>query len=198
MNARGVRRVSGALLSVAVVGTWLAVATTGPALAGQTGPNLVFNHSFETPDVGSGAVTFVGGSSFDGWTVTGVSIDLVGTIWEAATGKQSVDLSGGNAGGLYQDLATTPGQTYGLAFAMSGNHHCGARYKYLAVKWNGARVAQFRFDTDGIHDPDMGWAPRGVKMLPAATGTTTRLQFLSLSRGTCGPVIDDIFVGARS
>lgn len=198
MKDREARRIAGALLAVAVAGTWLALGAAGPAMAGVSGgPNLVFNHSFETPDVGSGVVTFVGGSSFDGWAVSGATIDLVGTYWDAATGKQSVDLSGGSAGGVFQDLATSPGQTYGLAFAMSGDHHCGARYKHLAVRWNGSVVALISFDTNGIHDPDMGWAPRGVK-LPAATGTTTRLEFLSLSRGPCGPVIDDIFVAPHN
>ena len=198
MRGFRVRRVAGAMLAIAMSGAWLGVATAGPASAGPLdGPNLVANHSFETPDVGSGIVTFVGGTSFDDWAVAGGSIDLVGTYWDAATGKQSVDLSGGSAGGVFQDLATSPGQTYGLAFAMSGNHACGARYKHLAVKWNGSVVALISFDTNGIHDPNMGWAPRGVR-LPAATGFTTRIEFDSLSRGSCGPVIDDVFVAPHN
>jgi Ca2+-binding RTX toxin-like protein len=70
--------------------------------------NFLVNGSFELP---ASPGTYSGGSTtLTGWTVTGLSIDHLGSGWQAADGTYLVDLSGtsgaNSAGGLTQTIST--------------------------------------------------------------------------------------------
>jgi len=62
-------------------------------------------------------------SPLPGWTITGNSVDLVGSYWQAPPGATySLDMVGTpGVGGISQTVATTPGTTYTLSFYMSFN-----------------------------------------------------------------------------
>ena len=42
-------------------------------------------------------------------------------LWNADEGSRSIDLNAFNPGSISQTIATVPGQTYNVSFAMSGN-----------------------------------------------------------------------------
>jgi hypothetical protein len=75
--------------------------------------SLVQNGDFETPQVGpTWQVFYVAPDGFE-WVISPASIDIV-RLWQPASGYQSLDLDGNfpGGGGVYQDVATIPGQTY--------------------------------------------------------------------------------------
>jgi choice-of-anchor C domain-containing protein len=183
----------GAAALIALMATaWLAIpGASAASRRPHSTQNLVANGDFESPNVGSGFSRYFAGSDIDGWGVGGGSVDLVGTFWQAATGTQSLDVNGSGPGGIFQDFPTTSGATYGIGFALSGNPGCTQGVKRLGVTWNG-NLRVFKFDTTGHGYNSMGWVPRGFTA--TATGSTTEIQFISFSKGPCGPAIDDVLV----
>jgi choice-of-anchor C domain-containing protein len=165
---------------------------------------LIVNGGFELPDAG---VTFVGRNSGDnfggnGWTVDLGEVDHVGGFWQAAVGAQSLDLNGSNAGAVYQDLATTPGQKYLIRFALAGNPF-GEDDKRLEILWDDAQIADIVFDQNTQTSTDMGWLYKEVTAV--AVDSSTRLTFHSLTGAMngnqgfqtyYGPAIDDVSVTA--
>jgi choice-of-anchor C domain-containing protein len=156
--------------------------------------NQATNASFESPNVGSSVVRYGQGGNIDGWFVASGSVDLVGTYWQAATGSQSVDMSGAGRGGIYQDVPTVQGVTYSLAFALAGNPDCGPSVKRLAVAWEGKFLAILTFNISGHNHSNMGWTPEIFSV--KAHGSLARLSFASRTSSSCGPAIDDILVQA--
>ena len=68
------------------------------ALCGAAHAAPFQNGSFETGPTPGGYVTLsAGDTQITGWTVTGDSVDYIGSYWPAADGSRSLDLSG-NAG----------------------------------------------------------------------------------------------------
>jgi choice-of-anchor C domain-containing protein len=126
--------------------------------------------------------------------VTAQSIDIVGSLWVAADGKQSVDLTGSpGAGTIEQFLLTVPGQRYRIRFALAGNGGVPA-VKELAVAWGDRDIGTQRFDTTGRTATAMGWEDKEYTV--TASGSATRLAFRSLTEGSYGPVIDAVSVVA--
>jgi uncharacterized protein DUF642/putative Ig domain-containing protein len=154
--------------------------------------NLVRDGGFETPVISSGYVTFEGGHVMGPWHVLANSVDLVsGSFLPAHGGNQEVDLSGTNyngdsAGGIFEDVPTTPGQVYTLTYAESGNNQGAPAVKTLTVTFGGQFVGQTTFDTTGsdtyvVHSYDV-----------EATSTTSRIEFTSQTTSLFGPLIDDV------
>ncbi|WP_216361440.1 choice-of-anchor C family protein [Candidatus Chloroploca asiatica] len=154
--------------------------------------NLVLNGSFEEPDVGARWQRFSAGATMGQWLIGAGDVDLVGLYWQAADGKQSLELAGDRIGSVHQDLATQPGTTYLLSFAMSGNPD-RAGLKQMEVYWGGALVDTLTFDTRGQSRTAMGWVVHAYAV--TASSATTRLQFTSLT-SAYGPVIDQVRVEA--
>lgn len=163
---------------------WAQLPTGNPALY----------DSFEQPDNGGGVSTVVAPQIFGPWTVDAGSIDLVhGDYWPAAVGSQSIDLSGGSAGTIHADFPVIAGQKYRVYFALAGNPGCGNAIKGIDVRWNGASLGVYAFDTTGHNNADLGW--RFVEVAtPPAVGSSARLSFVSLENSPCGPVLDDVGV----
>ena len=85
----------------------LALAVGGAAHAA----NLVTDGDFSSPSGGPTFTTYAAGSSFDGWSVTSGSVDLIGGYWQAPTpGGGSVDLDGNAPGAISQSIATGTGE----------------------------------------------------------------------------------------
>ena len=169
-------------------GAW--VALLGSILTSNA---AVSNGSFEEPVVHVPYQVFSTGESIGGWVVEAGTIEIVGTYWPAAAGRQSVDLSGifDLIGTIYQDIPTIPGQDYTVRFAFAGNPEDGAT-KQMKVFWNNGEIADLTVDTAGRSLTDMGWTYYSYKV--TATSTMSRLTFQSLTLTFLGPVIDDVSV----
>jgi len=154
---------------------------------------VIMQSSFEQPDIGGSYAAYLAGSEVDGWVVESGSIEVVGTYWQAAAGKQSVDLSGiwDWAGTIYRDVPTVPGRQYKLRFALAGNPEDGA-VKEMKAFWDGAEVADLTYDTKDRSFTSMGWEYHEY-VLTASTNVT-RIKFQSLTLNFLGPVIDDVSV----
>jgi choice-of-anchor C domain-containing protein len=161
------------------------------SFSGGVAQDIVTNGDFETPDAGPGWVVYHAGQTFGGWTVESGTVEHKG-VWQDARGRQSVDLTGVGAGAIYQDLATVPGQTYQLRFAMAGNPGGGPAVKRMEVWWGDTGVDTPSFDTTGRTSDDMGW--RYQQYSVTATAAVTRLRFKSLIEGVWGPALDDVSV----
>jgi choice-of-anchor C domain-containing protein len=158
------------------------------------GGNVVIDGSFDWPKAPVGDVrTYRAPQRFSIWHVASGSVDIADQgYWQPAEGKQSLDLSGDDAGTIFQDLPTVDGQKYSVTFSMAGNVVCGPAVKQLAVSWDGQQVATEAFDTTGRSRTDMGWVQH--KLTVVAAGPSSRLGFQSLTAGACGPAIDRVRV----
>lgn len=169
-----------------------ALALGGSGLSAAT----LTNGSFETPllNVGAFATLPSGSTLIDGWTVGGTSIDWIGGYWQNADGIRSIDLSGGNAGSISQDITgLTIGARYDLSFALAGNPAGGPAVKTVNVSV-GDENANFTFDTTGKTLAAMGWVMKTFRFTAGAT--TERLTFTSLNNTAYGPALDKVSIAA--
>lgn len=158
----------------------------------------VTDGGFEGLGAPSGGFATVGaGSAFGAWTVGSGSIDLINGYWSANAGTYSVDVSGNGAGSIWQDVATMPGSTYSLSFALAGNPDNGADIKSLSVMFGGQTFGPYTFNTTGTTRGAMGWTLVTVNGL-TATGSTTRLTFTSNNASAYGPALDDVRLSATT
>lgn len=177
----------------------LAVAVLGCA-AVPASANLLLNGSFEDPVVpssnGNGWITVYSGETIGsaGWIVDQNSVDVhareYGTPWTPADGLQALDLTGGNEGIIHQDVSVTPGQDYRLSFYMSGNLAYDPQVKSLAVYADGTMLGQLDFDSAGAGYANMNWQFHAFTF--TAPDSLLRVEFRSLTPGSCGPAIDDV------
>ena len=157
--------------------------------------SIVTNGSFETSTVPSGNGIEIGApADLGGWILDRGSIDLVAArgYYQVAVGSQCIFLSGGSAGSIYQDLNTTPGQTYRLKFAMSGDPGKPGwpLIKHMEVDWDNSVVDTPTFDITSTTPANMGWTYH--EYLVTATTNVTRLRFSSLDFDPTGPAVDDV------
>lgn len=159
---------------------------------------LVVKDDFESPSI-STLVTYSSGQTFNGWTVGSGDIDQLGGQWqygfEAASGKQLLDLNGFQSGAIYKDLSTIPNQTYTLNFALAGNPNIGTSgtpIKLIQIWWGSTLVDTLSIDTTGRSNSNLGWQYYHYQIV--APAATTRLKFVSLTPGNSGPTLDDVTV----
>src|SRR5262249_46827899 len=111
-----------------------------------------------------------------------------GAIW-AYDGNQSVDLLGTpGPGSISQNLATTPGMTYTLSFALSTNPSVLTHVvtNGVLVYWNGMLI-------DTITTPTAKtWVVRNYNVTASSSSTT--LEFLSPIASDQGPLLDAVSV----
>ncbi|MCL4559772.1 MAG: choice-of-anchor C family protein [Chloroflexi bacterium] len=169
------------------------------------GPDIIVNGNFETPDVTSETFdTHYAGQTFGGWNVEAGSVDHISErYWQAANGRQSVDLSGntGSPGTISQLLLTSPLQTYILHFALSGNPEEIGCYdtdpiKRMEVWWDSTKIDTLAFDTTGVSNWNMGWGFHQYTI--TATNAISQLRFKSLTSTCHGPVLDMVSVQSYS
>lgn len=164
------------------------------AVLAAGGRNLLANGDFEQGgEVNELNTVKAGERGIPGWAVTHGDVDLTGTYWQAASGRNSVDLHGFAPGGISQSFATTPGKTYLVSFRLGGNPEGAVAKKELGVAAAGVGE-RFLFDAAGttkarMHYDQVFWRFR-------ATEARTTLKFFSLMREDAqfGPVLDDIRV----
>lgn len=171
--------------------TLVGLALAASASHGFASTNLVTNGSFEANSVPG---TFVNSTvqSISNWTVGVGNVDLVGSLWTAASGLNSVDLNGSKKGEIHQTLTTVVGQKYQFSFELAGNFQGGTAIKNLSV--NIGPSGLYAFDTTGKSAGNMGWTKYSTTFV--AVSSATNLSFASNSSGAYGPVIDNVSVTA--
>jgi choice-of-anchor C domain-containing protein len=175
----------------ALAAATLIVAGTTP---GASAAQLIVNGNFESgPNPGSFTTLRGGDRTIPGWTVTGVSVDYIGTYWRGADGGRSIDLDGTpGPGGIMQIIATRPGATYVLAFMLSGNGDCAPDIKRMQVS-AGSVARNYSVNVNTVSVSKRRWLQRSFSF--RAAGTQTRIWLRSLDPPTnCGPVVDDVSV----
>ncbi|MDT7837383.1 SdrD B-like domain-containing protein [Aquabacterium sp. OR-4] len=147
--------------------------------------NLIVNGSFENPVTGYGQF-----ASIAGWTGNGDKIE-VGTASgygvTGATGNQVVEVDANNCavGGLYQDVATTAGQTYQLSVDVAQRAGVAASTNTVDVYWAGTKIATI--------DPT-STALSTYSFTVKGTGGNDRLEFKEQSADddSVGGIIDNV------
>ncbi len=126
------------------------------------------------------------------WTVTGQSIDLVGSYFDTPDKLCSIDLDGtpGPGGMTHDTFATVKNAKYTLTFLFSGNGDCAPNIKKMVVD-AGGKSTTFLWDLkDG--SAESGKYKRETWTFTAPT-TSTELHIASDDPpGYCGPVVADI------
>jgi choice-of-anchor C domain-containing protein len=162
----------------------------------SAGAPIVGDGDFELPVVAGALTTVTSPGTIGAWTVDSGSVDLIGSYWQAADGRQSLDMNGGGTGSITQTLATTAGKQYTVRFSLAANPdtvaQCNGPVKTLQVFWNGSLLAQVAFDRTGHTAASMGWVTKQFTV--TASGAATALRFLSLDSGVCGPALDAVSV----
>lgn len=173
--------------------------------------NLVQNCGFEQPVVGAGTYQWIQArqTTITGWTVGSAASannggDLTDQGYNAAFlghfpvhgGAQSYDLNHDSQGAIFQDVATTAGQNYLLAFYLSALPACGDIFispKTLTVT-AGTTTQSFAFSPDPHASPPGNQQIVLETLTFGSTSSSTRLTFTSTSGSCTGPIIDDVSV----
>jgi len=154
--------------------------------------NLVQNGSFETGIAPGGFTTIPGGNSIsiDGWTVTGNSVDYIGSYWAASNGSRSIDLSGENLGGLTQSISgLNVGQSYTLSFDYAANpDFTGPRSMSFSLGSFTGTLANV------TNSPNVSWLTYIVTFVYNGGGDL--LSFTQLDGGAYGVALDNVDLNA--
>lgn len=169
-----------------------------------TGTSIVRNGSFEEQGVLpcvegcsiSGITIEVGNSTaIPGWTVANNPVMVMGpNYFPASDGLNCLALSDAfGPGSAFQDLTTQPGVSYDIGFAMAANPW-NPETDSLDVYWDGQPAGSFTAVSTGAYpDNAISWVRYEIHGV-AATGVTTRLQFVDTDWNNVAPLIDEIRV----
>lgn len=191
------RRMYYALAAVLLLLSGMGYVTARQVVDEEKETNLLVNGSFEEgPERNSGGITWLneGATDIKGWTVSRGQISYVGSFWQHADGKRSLDLHGNPGfGGIKQTFKTKKGQKYRVTFAMAGSPGGKNPKKELGV-FAAGKEEKFIFDQTDKTPQDMGWTTQVWDFV--ATGDETTLEFRSLMTDddTYGPALDKVSV----
>lgn len=162
-------------------------------------PNLIVNGSFETPNIPTG--TFGIFPSISGWshtarpltTSSGIEIqDHVAGAPAVGAGDQFVELDSDGPSIIFQEVATTPGSTYRLAFLYSARPGTPAIENHFTVS-AGPEALEIGPLTSG---PQTNWVSATLDFV--AVASSSRIEFLDLSpeqvSGGFGAYVDEVSV----
>ena len=173
-----------------------AIAVTA-ALSQAASAATIVNGSFEDTIPGGDFVTLNNGSyALTGWTIGGHSVDFIGSYWQAAAGKNSLDMAGNGLGSVSQLISDlTAGVRYMVTFAMSGNPDGGLGPKSMLV--NAGEDGTYEYTVTGLNSRgQMKWEYK--QYFFTATGTEQLLTFTALTTPSTadvyGPGLDDISI----
>ncbi|MDI6099525.1 hypothetical protein QLQ12_13055 [Actinoplanes sp. NEAU-A12] len=183
----------GAIMAVSVASPFRAT----PALAAQTVcPTAVTltNGDFEQPVIPAGTVQILSRTLIPGWQTT--APDKMIELWRgyggvpAASGSQHAELNANVVSTLYQDLATTPGQT--LRWQLNHRGRTGTDTMAVMI---GPPAGSLIQQGPNISDPKTAWGTyTGTYTVPAGQ-TSTRFAFKSVSSATADPSVGNFLDG---
>ncbi len=156
------------------------------------GKNLLVNPSFEDgPYPGSYLDLPAGSTTLGAWAVTKGSVDLVGGLWPASDGHNSIDLDGVSFGAISQTFDTTAGKTYVVSFDLAANGYGAPAVKRMQIS-AASQTADFQYDLKDKPYGRMGWQPKTWSFVAKAASTTLAFTSLDTENGYFGPVIDNV------
>jgi choice-of-anchor C domain-containing protein len=161
-----------------------------PATAAEA--TIVINGSFEQgpASVGTFRTYSTGSTAITGWTVTGGSVDLIGSYWNSSDGARSLDMSGNAPGTIVQTLSTVAGQRYRLSFDVSSNPD-QASLKTMKVFFGNA--TPLNIVSPPVRRP-LNWVTHS--QIFTADSAATQLKFQSTFGGPWGVALDNVAVNA--
>ena len=164
------------------------------ACAPLFGTPVILNPSFEAgPSPGGFTTVNFGGSGVQDWTITGHSVDYIGSYWQAADGVRSVDLNGNGQGGVSQLVSGFAiGAYYELSFYLSGNPDNLPVVKTVRVSVTGEPDQDYTFDITGHNKASMGWEPHVFAFYADTTDLT--ITFASQDAGFYGVALDNLSI----
>lgn len=153
----------------------------------------MINGGFETPEINLGSNGFFYDTLVPGWTTT--ASDRMMEIWSngfggvpAFEGKQFCEINAYQAGALFQDVATTPGDS--LYWKCAHRGRSGVDVMSVNIGPPSAPILQ-----QTCSDGNTAWGTySGIYVVPAGQ-TVTRFQFLAVSSAggpSFGNFIDDV------
>ena len=173
-------------------------AFTGFAFSAANASTIIQDGNFNDPLAPGNFVTLGGGAFFgtgNVWKVLGDSVDVIGGYWTPPTaGGGSVDLNGGNPGGISQAFSVGAG-TYQLSFYVSGNPDGGVGTKHVDVQV-GDQDQLFSYTLTGANNKtDMNYLLETLTF--KSTGGGDVLSFLSQDQNSpFGPVVGGVSIAA--
>ncbi|WP_155123615.1 MULTISPECIES: DUF11 domain-containing protein [unclassified Actinoplanes] len=194
------------LLLLILCGLTVPAARPRPARAAQTtcapGVTLI-NGDFESPAIAANSMSLINeGPDMPGWKTT--APDHVFELWHevrqgfnAATGVQFVELNANYVSTLYQDVATTPGQT--LRWELRHRGRLGTDVMAVRIGPAGGALVQ---QGSTLSDVATAWGTWSMNYTVPAGQTTTRFAFESVSaaqnKPTYGNFLDGISFGTAA
>nr|WP_314842133.1 isopeptide-forming domain-containing fimbrial protein [uncultured Microbacterium sp.] len=175
-----------------------------PASAAQdptscAGSVALTNGSFEEPFVSGGSYSLFPAWAVPGWSTNDIfnEIEIWGSGFQgvpAASGNGFAELNANSASTLYQDVATTPGQT--LSWSLKHRGRGGTDVMRVLFGAPGGPLVQ---NGQNLSDPNTAWGTHtGTYTVPAGQ-TVTRLAFEAVSSAGgsngIGNFLDDINFG---
>lgn len=180
---------------------------TGPDNAGGSSPNgiqwqndgsywTIYGKQLDGVTPGTGV------NVINGWTVSGISVDLKKTYWQPSNGQYSIDLNGtarpsdhGNAqGAISQTFATQAGHVYTVQFDLAGNPDGPPAMKTVRASAAGQHV-DFTFNMTGHTKAAMGWVTETFTFVAnAATSTLSFASFGPDDQTQYGGALDNVIV----
>ena len=167
------------------------------AHAGAAHASGVTDGDFTQGAAAGSFTTIAGGHTIGPWTVTGNSVDLIGSYWERTPDHgYTVDLDGNGAGGVRESVGTLAAGTYELGFYLGGNPDGGPVTKRVKVSIDGITVP-FSFNTTGATHGNMGYEYEYIDFT-VAHPTSTSVSFTSLdaANNPYGPVLGEVTLTA--
>jgi len=160
-------------------------------------PNLLVNGSFEEgPEPGPFLPVNPGDTRIRGWTVTRGQIDYIGTHWQAAEGKRSLDLHGSPGfGGVAQSFATKAGRGYRATFMLSRSPNVGGEIAVI-VEAGGNRIVH-SVPHRGATAQNMQWVRYEFEFTANSEKTTLEIRTIGHGDPNAGPTLDDVTVVER-
>jgi hypothetical protein len=155
------------------------------------------NGDFESgDDPGSATEHSAGSSAITGWTILDQESDpsdsdvtYIGSFFPAQSGSRSVELSGGDLGGIQQTFDVVDGQQYRVSFYSTSEFRGDRRLR--AMVQSGTNLVSEDFQATNA-----GWVLRTFSFV--ADGTSATLTFLSLvnRQGRFNGTIDNVTIAA--
>jgi uncharacterized repeat protein (TIGR01451 family) len=206
MFSRALRAVaSGAAVLLVAAGLTVAgAATTAPPASAAQNPTTcaggvsLVNGGFEQPAVANASYRLFPQAQVPGWSTT----DSQGAIelWSSgfqgvpsAAGRQFAELNAYSASRLYQDVATTPGQT--LSWSLKHRGRSGTDVMRVVIGAPGGSLAQ---SGPNLSDGTTAWGSHSGTYTVPAGQTVTRFGFEAVSSAggpAAGNFLDDITFG---
>ncbi len=157
--------------------------------------NLLVNGSFEDgPDAGAFVSLDEKDTQIKGWTVVKGQVDYIGTYWQSAEGKRSLDLHGSpGLGGVKQEFETKKGTKYKVTLMVAINPDGEGKTKKVTVAAAG-KSETFTAEPKDATKEDMKWEKKTWEFTAADAKTTLEISTGETTDESCGPALDDVIV----